>query len=158
MPQLTTLIPSFAAPVTDRVWLVGAHGGAGCTTIRHSDPERFADAGRALPVSQDPSMPSRIILCAMGTGNKLDPTSFTVTDLSKTAGDGLARVMRKELKKRGITLLKVVYSTELPHISLFQPEPEPGSTRRSTPGSVPFVPPVAGLIAASQVVKDLLAK
>ena len=68
MPQLTTLIPSFAAPVTDRVWLVGAHGGAGCTTIRHSDPERFADAGRALPVSQDPSMPSRIILCAMGTG------------------------------------------------------------------------------------------
>lgn len=50
MPQLTTLIPSFAAPVTDRVWLVGAHGGAGCTTIRHSDPERFADAGRALPV------------------------------------------------------------------------------------------------------------
>ena len=94
----------------------------------------------------------------MGTGNKLDPTSFTVTDLSKTAGDGLARVMRKELKKRGITHLKVVYSTELPHKTLFQPEPEPGSTRRSTPGSVPFVPPVAGLIAASQVVKDLLAK
>ena len=98
------------------------------------------------------------ILCAMGTGNKLDPTSFTVTDLSKTAGDGLARVMRKELKKRGIPHLKVVYSTELPHKTLFQPEPEPGSTRRSTPGSVPFVPPVAGLIAASQVVKDLLAK
>lgn len=49
MPQLTTLIPSFAAPVTDRVWLVGAHGGAGCTTIRHSDPERFADAGRTDP-------------------------------------------------------------------------------------------------------------
>lgn len=72
MPQLTTLIPSFAAPVTDRVWLVGAHGGAGCTTIRHSDPERFADAGRALPVSQDPSMPSRIILCAMGTGRGLE--------------------------------------------------------------------------------------
>ena len=71
MPQLTTLIPSFAAPVTDRVWLVGAHGGAGCTTIRHSDPERFADAGRALPVSQDPSMPSRVILCAMGTGRGL---------------------------------------------------------------------------------------
>ena len=98
------------------------------------------------------------ILCAMGTGNKLDPTSFTVTDLSKTAGDGLARVMRKELKKRGITHLKVVYSTELPHKTLFQPEPEPGSTRRSTPGRVPFVPPLAGLIAASQVVKDLLAK
>lgn len=52
MPQLTTLIPSFAAPVTDRVWLVGAHGGAGCTTIRHSDPDRFADAGRALLADQ----------------------------------------------------------------------------------------------------------
>lgn len=84
------------------------------------------------------------ILCAMGTGNKLDPTSFTVTDISKTSGDGLARVMRKELKKRGITHLKVVYSTELPHKTLFQPEPEPGSTRRSTPGSVPFVPPGGG--------------
>lgn len=63
MPQLTTLIPSFAAPVTDRVWLVGAHGGAGCTTIRHSDPDRFADAGRALPVSQDPPCP-RASSCA----------------------------------------------------------------------------------------------
>lgn len=82
MPQLTTLIPSFAAPVTDRVWLVGAHGGAGCTTIRHSDPERFADAGRALPVSQDPSMPSRIILCAMGTGRGLESLRALLADQS----------------------------------------------------------------------------
>ena len=82
MPQLTTLIPSFAAPVTDRVWLVGAHGGAGCTTIRHSDPDRFADAGRALPVSQDPSMPSRIILCAMGTGRGLESLRALLADQS----------------------------------------------------------------------------
>lgn len=96
------------------------------------------------------------ILCAMGTGNKLDPTAFTVTDLSKTSGDGLARIMRKELKKRDIRHLKVVYSTELARKPLSQPEPEPGSTRRSTPGSVPFVPPVAGLVAAGEVIKDLM--
>lgn len=82
MPQLTTLIPSFTAPVTDRVWLVGAHGGAGCTTIRHSDPERFADAGRALPVSPDPSMPSRVILCAMGTGRGLESLRALLADHS----------------------------------------------------------------------------
>ncbi len=81
MPQLTTLIPSFAAPVTDRVWLVGAHSGAGCTTIRHSDPDRFADAGRALPVSQV-SMPSRIILCAMGTGRGLESLRALLADQS----------------------------------------------------------------------------
>lgn len=97
------------------------------------------------------------ILCAMGAGNKLDPTAFTVTDLSKTTGDGLARIMRKELKKRDIRHLKVVYSTELAHKPLEQPEPEPGSTRRTTPGSVAFVPPVAGLVAAGEVIRDLLA-
>lgn len=78
--QLTTLIPSFTAPVTDRVWLVAAHGGAGCTTIRRSAPERFADAGRALPVSQDPSMPSRVILCAMGTGRGLESLRALLAD------------------------------------------------------------------------------
>ena len=98
------------------------------------------------------------IVSSMGAGNKLDPTAFRVADVYETSVDPLARVMRRELRRRGIPSLKVVYSTELPHKTLFQPEPEPGSTRRSTPGSVPFVPPVAGLIAASQVVKDLLAK
>jgi tRNA A37 threonylcarbamoyladenosine dehydratase len=91
----------------------------------------------------------------MGAGNKLDPTAFVVTDLSKTTGDGLARVMRRELKKRGIRHQKVIYSRELPQKPLSEPEPEPGSTRRSTPGSVAFVPPVAGLIAAGEVIKDL---
>lgn len=98
------------------------------------------------------------ILSAMGAGNKLDPTAFAVTDLSKTAGDGLARVMRRELKKRGIRHLKVVYSKELPRKPLRESEPELGSTRRSTPGSVPFVPPVAGLIAAGEVIKDLVGQ
>ena len=83
MPQaLTTLIPPFTAPVTDRVWLVAAHGGAGCTTIRHSNPELFADAGRALPVSRDPAVPSRIILCAMGTGRGLEALRALLADQS----------------------------------------------------------------------------
>jgi hypothetical protein len=59
-------LPVFEAPVTDRVWLVGAHGGAGCTTIYRSAPDVYADAGRALPISGDAHRPSRIVLCARG--------------------------------------------------------------------------------------------
>lgn len=95
------------------------------------------------------------VLSAMGAGNKLDPTAFVVTDLSKTSGDGLARVMRRELKKRGIRHVKVVCSRELPRKPLGQPEPEPGVRRRDTPGSISFVPPVAGLIAAGEVIREL---
>lgn len=95
------------------------------------------------------------VLSAMGAGNKLDPTAFMVTDLSKTSGDGLARVMRRELKKRGICHVKVVCSRELPRKPLGRPDPEPGVHRRDTPGSIAFVPPVAGLIAAGEVVRDL---
>lgn len=104
------------------------------------------------------------IISAMGSGNKLDPTAFTVTDISKTQGCPLARVMRKELRKRGIHHLKVVYSQEEP-LSPAQPiETEvpadsgtrPGSTaRRDTPGSISFVPAAAGLVLASAVVRDL---
>lgn len=104
------------------------------------------------------------IISAMGTGNKFDPSSLVVTDISKTQGCPLARTMRKELRKRGIHHLKVVYSTELPTSPLrpaeFEP-PEtsgtrPGSTaRRDTPGSTPFVPAAAGLLLASAVVRDL---
>lgn len=112
MPQLTTLIPSFAAPVTDRVWLVGAHGGAGCTTIRHSDPERFADAGRALPVSPDPSMPSRIILCAMGTGRGLESLRALLAD---QITDPAPRVPRPLVAAR-IQLSSAVRVWRLPHI------------------------------------------
>lgn len=104
------------------------------------------------------------IISAMGTGNKFDPSALVVTDISKTQGCPLARTMRKELRKRGINHLKVVYSTELPTSPLrpadFEPpettDTRPGSNaRRDTPGSTPFVPAAAGLLLASQVVREL---
>ena len=95
------------------------------------------------------------LISAMGCGNKLDPTQLRVCDLFATAGDPLAKVMRHELRARGIESLKVVYSTEAPHTPLWQPADSP--TRRATPGSTPFVPPVAGILLAAEVVKDLLA-
>ena len=94
------------------------------------------------------------IICSMGAGNKLDPTRFEVADIYKTSVCPLAKVMRHELKKRGIKKLKVVYSKELPLTPLSTPTE--GSSKRSTPGSVAFVPSVAGLIIAGEVIKDLL--
>lgn len=93
------------------------------------------------------------LISCMGAGNKLDPTAFTVTDISKTSVCPLARVMRRELKKRGITSLKVVYSTEPARTPL---PCEEGDARRAVPGSVAFVPSVAGLIAAGEVIRDLI--
>lgn len=104
------------------------------------------------------------IISAMGTGNKFDPSALVATDISKTQGCPLARTMRKELRKRGINHLQVVYSTELPtsplHSADYEPpalsDTRPGSTaRRDTPGSTPFVPAAAGLLLASVVVRDL---
>ena len=104
------------------------------------------------------------IISAMGTGNKFDPSALVVTDISKTQGCPLARTMRKELRKRGVHHLKVVYSTELPTSPLrpadFEPpetsDTRPGSTaRRDTPGSMPFVPAAAGLLLASTVAREL---
>ncbi len=104
------------------------------------------------------------IISAMGTGNKFDPSAFVVTDISKTQGCPLARTMRKELRRRGIHHLKVVYSTELPTSPLRSADCEapedtgtrPTSTaRRDTPGSMPFVPAAAGLLLASTVVREL---
>lgn len=89
------------------------------------------------------------VISCMGTGNKLDPTKLVVTDIYKTSVCPLAKVMRRELRKRGITGLKVVYSTE---------EPIKNEEIGRVPGSVAWVPPVAGLIAASEVVKDLINK
>lgn len=66
------LLPCFAAPVTERVWLVAAHGGAGCSTIYRSAPGLYADAGRALPVSPDPVRPAMVVLCAMGSARGLE--------------------------------------------------------------------------------------
>lgn len=94
------------------------------------------------------------VISAMGTGNKLHPELLRVTDLSKTSGCPLARVMRRELKKRGVTHLKVVCSDELPLTPAPDPDAQPGS-RRVSPGSVSFVPSVAGLMIAGEVVRSL---
>ena len=92
------------------------------------------------------------IISCMGTGNKLDPTRFEVSDISNTSVCPLARVMRKELKKRKINHLKVVYSKEIP----LKSDLKDSVTGKSIPGSVAFVPSVAGLIAAGEVIKDLI--
>lgn len=97
------------------------------------------------------------VISCMGAGNKLDPTGFRVADIYQTKMCPLAKVMRRELKKRGIRDLKVVYSEEKPVIPgenmPENEEKEPG--RRAVPGSIAFVPSVAGLILAGEVVKDL---
>ena len=93
----------------------------------------------------------------MGTGNKLDSTKFEVTDIYKTSICPLAKVMRKELKVRGIDSLKVVYSKEEP----IKPEKInelENETKKQVPGSISFVPSVAGLIVAGEVIKDILDK
>ncbi len=98
------------------------------------------------------------VISCMGAGNKLDPTKFEVTDIYKTSVCPLAKVMRHELRKRGIRDLKVVYSTELaltPDTQGSDEELAPGSSRRQIPGSVSFVPSVAGLILAGEIIKDI---
>ena len=97
------------------------------------------------------------IISSMGTGNKLDPTAFRVADISQTKGCPLARLMRKDCRKRGIEKLKVVYSEEEPIPSRSEEcTEELPEGRRALPGSVAFVPSVAGLILASEVIKDLI--
>ena len=92
------------------------------------------------------------IISSMGTGNKIEPTMLEVADINKTSVCPLARVMRKELKNRGIKKLKVVYSKELPR----KPFNESGSREKKVNvGSIAFVPSTAGLIIASEIVKDL---
>lgn len=92
--------------------------------------------------SQEMNIP---IIASMGTGNKLDPTAFKVTDIYKTDTCPLCRVMRRELKQRGVKKLKVLYSTENPH-----------NDGERTPASISFVPSTAGLIIAGEVVRDLM--
>lgn len=109
------------------------------------------------------------IISSMGAANKLDPTAFEVADISKTSICPLAKIIRKECRKRGIKHLKVVYSKEPPHerfggTNLDEVRSEEGTTddgghrvgRAGIPGSVSFVPPAAGLAMAAEVVKDLL--
>ncbi|MDO5548378.1 MAG: tRNA threonylcarbamoyladenosine dehydratase [Eubacteriales bacterium] len=100
------------------------------------------------------------ILCSMGAGNKVDPTKFEVADISRTSVDPLARVMRRELKKEGIRGVKVVYSTEQPVASKTEVPNDcvaqrPGAAKKGSPGSLAFVPSVAGLILAGEVLRDL---
>lgn len=97
------------------------------------------------------------IISSMGAGNKLDAAAFCVTDIYKTKVCPLAKVMRRELKKRGVDRLKVVYSQEQPLVPQQRQELQEECTKRSVPGSVAFVPSVAGLILAGEVVKDLIA-
>lgn len=102
------------------------------------------------------------LIASMGTGNKLHPELFKIAEIEETSVCPLCRVMRRELKKRGISKVKVLYSTEIPA----EPDPEleerlmreelsEGSARRSVPGSISFVPPAAGLIIAGEVVREL---
>ncbi len=95
------------------------------------------------------------IICCMGTGNKLDASAFQVADISKTSMCPLARIMRKELGKRGIKHLKVVYSQEEALSPTGWEEEAAALGKRQIPGSVSFVPGAAGLILAGEVVKDL---
>ncbi len=94
------------------------------------------------------------IISSMGMGNKLDPTKIVVTDIHKTSTCPLAKVMRKELRDRGIKKLKVVYSTEQP----IELKKKVMNGRKVTPGSVSFVPSVGGLIIASVIVNELLGQ
>jgi tRNA A37 threonylcarbamoyladenosine dehydratase len=95
------------------------------------------------------------IISSMGAGNKLDASAFKVADIYKTNVCPLAKVMRRELKKRGVRKLKVVYSEEMPITPVPDIDDIEQTNKRSLPGSVAFVPSVAGLIIAGEVIKDL---
>lgn len=113
-------------------------------------------AGKLMLVEQAKAAGTQIISC-MGAGNKLDASAFLAADITETSVCPLARVMRRELKKRGIDHLKVVYSKEKPLTPLIQMQEETGEEhRRQTPGSMAFVPSVAGLMIAGEVIRDLM--
>lgn len=97
------------------------------------------------------------VISSMGTGNKLDPLRFEIADIYKTSVCPLAKVMRKELKKRNIESLKVLYSKEEP-IKLQKNDSKEEISKTTVPGSISFVPPVAGLIIAGEIVKDIIKK
>ncbi|MBM6752399.1 tRNA threonylcarbamoyladenosine dehydratase [Mediterraneibacter glycyrrhizinilyticus] len=95
------------------------------------------------------------VISSMGTGNKLHPEMFEIADISKTSVCPLCRVMRRELKARGIFHLKVLYSKEKPVDTSGRTTDEDTGKRRSIPGSISFVPPVAGLLIAGEVIREL---
>lgn len=96
------------------------------------------------------------IISCMGTGNKMDASKFEIADISKTSVCPLAKVMRTELRKRGIRKVKVLYSKEKPLKALHDNGETKGNTERPVPGSISFVPSVAGLLIAGEVIRDLL--
>ena len=96
------------------------------------------------------------MISSMGTGNKLDPSALKISDLSKTSGCPLARVMRRELKKRGIIHLPVVYSEEAPITPIIESVSGEEENKKTPPGSISFVPSVAGLLAASVAIKNII--
>ncbi len=98
------------------------------------------------------------LISSMGTGNRLDPTKFKITDIYKTSEDPLAKTMRYELRKRGIKRLKVLFSEEIPLKPEINEELLADSTKRSIPGSISFVPPVAGMVITSEVIKNIIEK
>ena len=141
------------------------------SAVSPENPARFGKRMEAIIQVAESSSTSKWkpIICSMGAGNKLDPTQFEVTDIYKTSVCPLAKVMRKELKARGIKKLKVVYSKEQPvkpsQDEAIKSKEKPAATpletrsntaKRQTPGSTAFVPSVVGLIIASQVVSDLI--
>lgn len=104
-------------------------------------------------LSQELSIP---LISSMGTGNKLDPSQFEITDIYKTSVCPLAKVLRKELKERGVKKLKVIYSKEEARKPLpLEEEAQSETKRRATPGSTAFVPAVAGLMIAGEVIREL---
>lgn len=96
------------------------------------------------------------LICSMGTGNKFDPTMFKVGDIYSTRVCPLAKVMRHELKKRGIKKLKVLYSEEMPTKPKSEVDTGEILAKRQIPGSISFVPPVAGMIIGGEVIKDII--
>ena len=102
------------------------------------------------------------LLCSLRTGNKLDPSRLRISDLYETQMDPLARIMRKECRKRGIDRLQVLWSDETPivpdHHLAIQALAEGGSTRRAIPGSSAFVPAAGGLLIASRVIRNLIGR
>ena len=108
-----------------------------------------------LAIIQKARLAAVPVISAMGAGNKLDPTAFRVADIRETSVCPLARVMRRELKKRNISGVKVVYSGEEPLCPRTGTE-NTGDGRKAVPGSTAFVPPAAGLILAGEVVKDIV--
>lgn len=107
-----------------------------------------------LALARHCSKESIPLISSMGTGNKLHPELFEITDINKTSVCPLCRVMRRELKKRGISSLKVLYSKE-PPLTPLEPKKE-AAAKRAVPGSVSFVPPVAGLLLAGEVIRTLV--